>query len=301
MSEKVLDRKPLTGERLLRAEAALDRALRAKDGIPRVAAAMSNPVKRMMDYKAIFRQLIVVETGYPEGHPFTYDRDLEPIPAIKVGSTAVSRMVDCAPVRQQIDEFEIMSKVKVPYKELYTRKYKVLNRAKERLAEGVGIREDIIGFSLLDDAANFGGTYGNTQITETTSISKAALSRAFAQVEARRITPKSVLMHPVAVSGVRRWGWNEIDQEGFKEIRQSGYLGNLWKSSFFVSDLVTRDTTYVLGDPEMIGWMPIRKDVEIGGADEPDNARLGFIAYELLGMCITNVSGVASVQYDATK
>lgn len=294
-------KKPLSPAEMMRAEASLDRALKAKDGIHRIAAGMSNPVKRMLDYKAIFRQLVVVETDYPQGHPLTYDRDLEPIPAIKVGPLATSRFVDCNPERVTLDEFELVSRVKVPYRELYTRKFKVLNRAKERLVEGVGIREDLIGFSCIDQAANTGGVYGNTQITESTALSKASLSRAFAQLKNKRMQPKSILVNPIGTSGVQRWGWNEIDQEGFKEIRQSGYLGNLWKASFFESDLVTSDTAYVLGDPELLGWMPIRKDTEVNGADEPDDIRLGFVAYELLGLAITNVSAVASVQYDATK
>ena len=301
MADSKLNRAPRSSEKQLRAEAALDRALKAKDGVHRVAAAMSNPVKRMMDYKAIFRQLVVVETGYPEGHPLTYDRDIEPIPAIKIGPLATSRFVDCAPERITLDEFEIVSRVKVPYKELYTRKYKVLNRAKERLVEGVGIREDILGFSLIDDASQYGGTYGNTPISESTALSKSSLSRAFTQLKNRRIIPRSVLMNPIGTSGIQRWAWTDIDQEGLKEIRQSGYLGNLWKANFFESDLVATDTTYVLGDPELIGWMPIRKDIDVTGADEPDYLRLGFVAYELLGMAITNVSGIASVNYDATK
>jgi len=297
----VQERQAKDGKKLLRAEAALERALRSKDGISRVAAAMSNPVKRMLDYKAIFRQLVVVETNYPQGHPLTYDKDLEAYPAIKIGPTATSRFVDAIPERMTLDEFEIVSRVKVPYKELYTRKYKVLNRAKERLAEGVGIREDILGFSLLESAANFGGTYGNTPINEATALSKGSLARAFAQIKNRRLQPKSILVNPIGTSGIQRWGWTEVDQDGIKEIRQSGYLGNLWGASFFESDLTATNKAYVLADPEFLGWMPIRKDTEITGADDPDNIRLGFVAYELLGLAITNVSAVASVTYDDTK
>ena len=289
------------GNKLLRAEAALTKALSSTGGISRVAATMSNPVKRMLDYKAIFRQLIVVENNYPEGHPLTYDKDLEAYPAIKIGPTATSRFVDAIPERITLDEFEIVSRVKVPYKELYTRKYKVLSRAKERLAEGVGIREDILGFSLLESAANFGGVYGNTPIAEATALSKGSLSRAFAQIKNRRLQPKSILVNPIGTSGVQRWGWTEVDQDGIKELRQSGYLGNLWGAQFFESDLVSTDRAYVLADPEFLGWMPIRKDTEITGADDPDNIRLGFVAYELLGMAITNASGVCSVEYDDTK
>lgn len=284
-----------------RAEAAIDRALKTKDGIHRVAAAMSNPVKRMLDYKEIFRNLIVVETDYPAAHPLTYDRDLEPIPAIKVGSTATSRFVDCAPERITLEEFEIASRVKVPYRELYTRKYKVLNRAKERLVEGVGIRLDIIGFSLIEDASIFGGPYGNTPIVEATSLSKSSLSRAFTQIKNRRLSAGTMLMNPIGTSGIQRWGWNEIDQEGFKEIRQSGYLGNLWRAGFYESDLVKEDKAYILADPDTVGWMPIRKDTDVTGADDPDYLRLGFVAYLLLGMAITNVSSVASVEFDASK
>lgn len=287
--------------KLMRAEAVLDRAIRSKEGITRVAAAMTNPVRRMLDYKAIFRQLVVVETGYPESYPFIYDKDLAPYPSIKVGPGGTSRMLDAVPERMQIEEFEIISRVKVPYKELYTRRYKVLNRAKERLAEGVGIQEDLLGFALINDASQVGGDYGNAPIQEDSALSKGALSRAFAQLKARRLLPRSILVHPIGTSGIQRWLWNEIDQDGLKEIRQSGYLGNLWGANFFESDLMTTNKAFVLADPELVGWMPIRRDVEIQDAPDPDQLRLGFVAYELLGMTVTNVSGVASVQFNDTK
>ena len=287
---------------LMEAEAMLDKALRSKDGLNRVAASMNNPVKRLMDYKAIFRKLVVVETDYPAGFPFIYDRDLEPIPAIKVGSSATSRFVDAVPERGQIGEFELVMRVKVPYKELYVRRYKVLNRAKERLAEGLGIKEDLIGFDLLATAANFGGVYGTTPIGPLgTALSKDALARAFAQIERKRLLAEGILISPIGLSGIRRFSWTDIDQEGLKELRQSGYLGSLWGAKFFMSDLVLDDKAYAFAAPEYLGWMPFRKELDIQPADDPDNLRLGFVAYELLGMVITNVSGVVEISYDDTK
>lgn len=64
--------------------------------------------------------------------PLVVDKDQPLVPALKVGPDGATRMIEMKAVRVQLDAFEIMGRAKIPYKELYERRYRALDRAKDR-------------------------------------------------------------------------------------------------------------------------------------------------------------------------
>jgi hypothetical protein len=164
-----------------------------------------------------------------------------------------------------------------------------MKRVKERLEQGMALREDLYGFSLLETASQ----QVNTTIVVTTYLTKDALAKAMTEVEKHRLRVKSILMSPYGVQGIRRWDWQMIDNAAREEIRKSGYLGSIWDSDIYINDQVTSGTFYIIAEPEMTAWMPIRRDVDVVPADDPDNLLLGFVGYELLAMTVHNGRAVA--------
>jgi hypothetical protein len=287
--------------KLVRKEAALAAALQTESGIRKIAANMANPVRNKLDYKGIFRRFAVVEQ-VPDGVPLIYDRDLPLVPAVKIGKFGATRMVEMRGTRIELEPFEIAARPKIPYSELYNRRYRVLDRAKDRLIEGMELREDLIGFSLLDAAFTVGSALADGPINQTTAgpMDRDPLAKAFTQIEKSRLSAAVVLMSPYGTQGIRRLQFQYMDQAGMQEIRETGYLGSIWGADFFVSDAVAPGTAYVLADPKFLAWMPIRKDVDVIPADDPDNLRLGFVGYELLGMAVHNAYGVAKLTFSIT-
>jgi hypothetical protein len=47
-------------------------------------------------------------------------------------------------------------------------------------------------------------------------------------------------------------------------------------------------------DPEFVGVMPIRQDIEVLPADEPKQLKLGWVVSEIIGIAIVNPRGVAA-------
>jgi len=280
--------------------AAIDSAFRTSGGTAKVAAALLNPVKKHLDYVAINRRIAVPEM-IPEGAIAYFDADIEEFSAIKVGRDGVSRKIVCEAVRTQVEPFEIWAKPKVPYRELRIRKFKVLERTRERLKQGMGIREDLILLALMHDAA----VSTNTQFSTTSYLSKTVLAQAAAQVERHRLFAASLIVNPQAISGIRRWDWNTIDELARTEIRRTGYIGNLWGANVFVTTLIDIDAFdrtygYICAAPQFLAWIPIYADSEIIPADLPDQGLLGFNGYDLLGMVLHNVLAVSRVRFSAT-
>ena len=254
-----------------------------------------------MDYVAIGRKVVVVEP-IPDGQLPFFDNDIEEFYATKVAGDGTTRMHVLNATRVMVDEFELMVKPKIPYKELRGRKYKMLDRAKERLKHSLALREDNLWFGLFHTAA----VATNTEQVVTTGVTKDVLAMGFNHVESHRLVVGSIIMHPQGVSGIRRWNWNQVDETARIEIRERGYLGRLWNANFFISNLVSVDTSdnsyiYILAQPQFVAWNPIRADGEVIPADRPDDALLGWVGYELMGMYVHNNRGVARCKYSTTS
>lgn len=285
---------------LRKKEAAITQALRTDTGIKRLAAALANPVRKYLDYVGIIRKIFVYETIADGNIPF-FDNDIEEWSGVKIGADGASEYIICKALRTILEPYEIDSHPKIPYKELRVRKYKVFDRAKQRLQQSIAIKEDLLGFSLLHTSA----TLTNTEYIVAGPLTPPDLALAFREVERHRLLGAAVICNPDAISCVRRWNWTHIDEVARIEIRQRGYVGNLWGANFFVTNLITPDSDnnsylYVTAPPQFLAWMPVLADSEIVPADQPDNLLLGFVGYDLLSMVVHNSRAVARVRFSLT-
>lgn len=78
-----------------------------------------------------------------------------------------------------------------------------------------------------------------------------------------------------------------------REILQTGLRAHIWGADILVSKIVPPGTVYAVADPEFVGVMPIRQDIEVMPADEPKRLSLGWVVSEEIGIGIANPRGVA--------
>ena len=279
------DERQVRMQKLAAKERILTRYLSTVGGLNKIAANLANPVRRKLDYKGIMRKFFVVEL-MEAGIPLIFDRDHPEVPCIKVAQGGTVNSIDMYSERVEVQDFEIAGRPKIPYRELYVRRFRALDRAKDRLIEGMQLREDLIGLSLMAAAivANAALPSGDNppQPVDNSSdgFTRDGLRLGFAEIEDNRLIVGSVLMSAFGTAGLRGWQWAELDQVGMQEVRESGYLGRMWGADFFVTDQITDGLAYVLAQDKFLGWWPIRKDTDVIPADDPDNLRLGFVGYE---------------------
>ncbi len=296
-SKSLLEKK----QEMLVKEAAVSAALKSPDrsGLMKLAAAITAPVRYYLGRYPIGRQLLAVEP-YPDGVPMYFDNDLAEFDAVVIADDGASRRVVMKATRTNLAELEISSRVYIPFKELKYRNYNVIDRAKQRLMQSLGIREDLTIFAGIHTSS----VITNAEYVIAGPLTKEVLTRSIYEVEKHRLNVDKVLGSPSLAYSVRNWEWTQIDELARQEVRTTGYLGNLFGTRFYITQLIKPDATtgihyaYVLSAPEYLGWMPIRADTEVIPADEPGNLLLGFTGYEHLGIIITNPLGVARVGFE---
>ena len=102
-------------------------------------------------------------------------------------------------------------------------------------------------------------------------------------------------MNAQAFSDIRGWGRDDFDPVTQYEVLSTGLFGHLWTADIILSKKVPLNTVYVLADPEFVGVMPIRQDLQVIPADRPEDLRLGWIVYEEIGCACVNSMAVAKI------
>ena len=58
---------------------------------------------------------------------------------------------------------------------------------------------------------------------------------------------------------------------------------------------------YACEDPEFLGELPVRTDIEVLPADEPRQLKIGWSVYETIGLSIINMRGLTSLTTRGSK
>lgn len=274
-------------------EALITRWLQTEGGLMKIGANLANPVRELLDYRGIARQLTIVEQ-IPDGVPIYFDRDLPRVPSVTVARDGATRQIEMTGQRVNMDAFEIAGRPKIPYSQLYTLRYRPIARTKDRLIESMELQEDLIWFGLMETAS----TLVNPTFAASGKLEKIDLARAYAFIEDHRLVVRNTIMSAFGTASIRSWIFQDIDQLGLQEIRETGYLGQIWGSNFWVNDQLPDGHVYILAQPKFFGWFPVRKDIEVIPANDPDNLQLGFVGYELIAANLFNPLGVAKFSFN---
>lgn len=104
-------------------------------------------------------------------------------------------------------------------------------------------------------------------------------------------------MNIIEFNDILNWstggGTGEIDPVTQREILQTGLKARIWGADIIVSKVVPPGTVLGVADPEFVGVMPVRQDIEVLPADEPKQLKLGWVVNEIIGIGIVNTRGVA--------
>lgn len=268
----------------MRKEAILKKALNTPQGLKKIAAALTNPVRRKLDYVGLCRKFVITEL-WPNGMPMIFDRDVEEFTAVVVGNGGALRYIEIEVERVELIPFQVVVNPRIPWTEIYNRLYQVVKRTKERIEQSMALREDLLYYAALDDAS----IAYHPVTSVATYLTKDALSRSMTPLEFERIPPTNILMTAYGTQGIRRWQFQDIDDTARTEIRKSGYIGSMWGAQIYISDQLSAGNYYITGPAEMHAWMPFRKEAEVIPADVPWELVLGFVGFEYYALLIHNV------------
>jgi hypothetical protein len=290
-------------------EAMLAQALMSQEGKVALGQAMANPIRRNLDYQGVGRKALVVDP-LPQGALAVYDKDIDVAAAVISSNGAVpeSRVQG---ERVNVPEFEVVSNPTVRISEVKRRRFNVIDRAQQKARQEIQAQEDANIFSAIDfasdTAAGFGGENARInfaagvggrltmpdllnmkQLIDEWDLVTAKYFmhiRQFTDILAFNFTPT------VAAGGGIYGGFDPVTA---REVLQTGLYGQIWGADMIVSKIVPKGTCYALAEPEFVGVMPIRQDIEVLPADEPKQLKLGWVVSEIIGIGIVNPRGIAS-------
>jgi hypothetical protein len=276
----------------------IKRALLTQEGKIALGQAMALPIRRNLDYAGVARRALVVDP-LPTGALPVYERDID-VAAVVVSSNGSAPESVVRGDRVTIPEFEIVSNPTVRIREVRQRRFNVIERAVQKARQEIQANEDANVFAALDFSgdADFGGENTAVDITDA-GLSRADLVELTIQVDRWDLVTTKFFMNIIEFAEIRLWtsqnggGVAEVDPVTHREILQTGLYARIFGADIIVSKIVTPGTIFALADPEFVGIMPVRQDIEVMPADEPKRLSLGWVVSEIVGIGIVNSRGVA--------
>lgn len=236
----------------------ISRALETEEGRVALAQAMANPIRTSLDYQGVGRKLLVVDP-LPQGALPVYDKDVDAKAfVISKRGQVPDQIIEGD--RIQVPTFEIVSYPQVRFSQVKERRFNVIDRAQQRAKADIMAVEDEEIFRLVDEAATTGP---NAVTVSSGGLTRAALTQAFKEVEKHDLVVTKIVMNAQAFADIRAWGQNEFDPVTQHEVLQTGLFGHIWTADILISKKVPLNTVYVLADPEFVGVMPIRQDIQV--------------------------------------
>jgi hypothetical protein len=274
----------------------ISRAIQTADGKIALAQAMANPIRRNLDYHGIARRALVVDP-LPQGALATYDRDID-VAAVVISSNGTGPESRVFGDRIVVPEFELFSNPTVRIAEVKRRRFNVIDRAVQKARQEIMAQEDANVFAALDASASVENTL--TDIADAGML-KRDLVEIKQQIDRWDLVTTKYFMNINEFTDILKWGsgggqgvgGGDFDPVTMREVLQTGLYAHIWGTDIMVSKIVPPGTVYGAADPEFVGVMPIRQDIEVLPADEPKQLKLGWVISEIIGLAIVNPRGVA--------
>lgn len=273
------------------------RAIMTEDGKLALAQSMANPIRRNLDYQGIFRRALVVDPVQPGATP-SYERDID-VAAVVISSNGTGPESRVFGDRVVVPEFELYSNPTVRIAEAKRKRFNIIDRAVQKARQELMAQEDANGFAALDAAASQENVLQD--ITDAGML-KRDLIEIKTQIDHWDLVTSKYFMNINEFSDILKWGagggqgvgGGDFDMVTMREVLQTGLYAHIFGADIMVSKIVPPGTVYGCADPEFVGVMPIRQDIEVLPADEPKQLKLGWVVSEIIGLAIVNPRGVAA-------
>lgn len=240
-----------------------------------------------------FNTYLVAQGALP-----VYDRDID-VSAVVISSNGSGPESRVFGERVTVPEFEIFSNPTVRIHEAKLRRFNVIDRAVQKARQEIMAQEDANVFAALDAASQVDNVL---QDIADAGLLKRDLVNLKQQVDQWDLVTTKFFMNISEFTDILKWasgggqgvGGGEVDPVTQREILQTGLYARIWGADILVSKIVPPGTVYSVADPEFVGVMPVRQDIEVLPADEPKQLKLGWVVSEIIGLAIVNARGVSA-------
>jgi hypothetical protein len=282
----------------------IKQALMTQEGKIALGQAMANPIRRNLDYQGVARKALVVDP-LPQGALPVYDRDID-VAAVVVSSNGAAPESRVFGDRVTVPEFEVVSNPTVRIAEVKRRRFNVIDRAQQKARQEIQAQEDANVFSALEFAGDdaLGGENAAVDLSANQvaagALDKNGMLNLKRQIDRWDLVTSKYFLNINEFTDILSWesagaaGASQVDPVTQRELLQTGLYGHIFGADIIVSKVVPSGRGFACADPEFVGVMPVRQDVEVLPADEPKQLKLGWVVNEIIGIGVVNPRGVAT-------
>lgn len=281
----------------------IKQALMTQEGKIALGQAMATPIRRNLDYQGVGRKALVVDP-LPQGALPVYDRDID-VAAVVISSNGSAPESRVFGDRVTVPEFEIVSNPTVRIAEVKRRRFNIIDRAQQKARQEIQAQEDANVFAALNFAGDVGMGGENTSQTldvssRTGQLAKDGMLNLKRQIDRWDLVTSKYFLNINEFTDILNWesagatGSSMVDPVTQREILQTGLYGQIFGADIIVSKVVPAGRAFATAEPELVGVMPVRQDIEVLPADEPKQLKLGWVVSEIIGIGIVNPRGVAT-------
>jgi hypothetical protein len=276
----------------------IKQALMTQEGKIALGQAMANPIRRNLDYQGVSRKALVVDP-LPQGALPVYDRDID-VAAVVVSSNGAAPESRVFGDRVTVPEFEVVSNPTVRIAEVKRRRFNVIDRAQQKARQEIQAQEDANVFAALQFAGDDNEGGENTAPTlGTGTLDKDGLVNLKRQIDRWDLVTSKYFLNINEFTDILTWESagntnSQVDPVTQRELLQTGLYGHIFGADIIVSKVVPSGRGFACADPEFVGVMPVRQDIEVLPADEPKQLKLGWVVNEIIGIGVVNPRGVAT-------
>jgi hypothetical protein len=271
--------------------------IKTPEGRAKLASSMTQPLRLRRDYSSVVRKTFLVEQ-LPDGALPIYDKDPD-VTAYVVGEEGENIVAISKPRRVMFPLFELASNPEIPLTQIREKRYDLIERTQDLGRASIQAAEDERGFAVLDAIAvnGFDSVAGgvNPDIPVVAPLSPSIFADAFAQIEQHDLRVARLFFNALDYADLRKFNRDIMDIEGQRELRLTGLMGTLYGAQIITSRLVPAGTVYLCCEPEMFGRIPVRQELTVLSADNPQARTIGFSMFENLGIGAFNPKGLVRI------
>jgi hypothetical protein len=201
-----------------------------------------------------------------------------------------------------VPEFEVVSNPTVRIAEVKRRRFNVIDRAQQKARQEIQAQEDANVFAALEFAGDSTQGGENTAVDLSPSgatLEKDGLVNLKRQIDRWDLVTSKYFLNINEFTDILTWESagntnSQVDPVTQRELLQTGLYGHVFGADIIVSKVVPAGRGFACADPEFVGVMPVRQDIEVLPADEPKQLKLGWVVNEIIGIGIVNPRGVAT-------
>lgn len=173
-----------------------------------------------------------------------------------------------------------------------TQPFDLMKRTQEKAGQEMAKLEDGIFLQSINKLVDaHPGQQAAQASSQIEKVGLLAIKKIFSR---NNVAFASYLMNPATYDDFLLWGEEDLDDTSQRTIFETGQLPTIWGGiKLIVGLLVPEDTVYGLSPKEVLGRMPVLRDITIKVSEIIETTDKEVLAFEYIGMYIHSHKAVA--------